>query len=438
MLLISKFEDGENELQSEKILLLVGGKDETVEKAKALGLYVLLLQHPSKLSERQQELADVVVVVDYTNWTETRPIVEDLFAEYHFPVAVSLTEAGVETSGRINDLYGLGGTSFKVAELLRDKWAMRQHLAQSDLVSVGAASLQERADLLAFAERYGYPFIVKPTDGTAGVGVFLVKTAAEIEPVWSKVSQLRGTRTDRGSTLYVLQDFIIEEYIDGPEFSVESFSFNGRHVVVTVTEKFVDPESFAELGHAVPARISTAEQEQIRACVQSFLDAIGLRDGIGHTEVRLGKRGPAVVEGHNRIGGDGIAHLVKGAFDIDLTSYGLGWPFGLVQELPDYPEPVAGASTRFLISAPGNVESIDGVQEALEQPGVLTVQISTKVGATVRPLKDNWDRLGLIAVTGSDASDAINRGAELIGANIRIRLLNENGETHYAHVAEIK
>jgi biotin carboxylase len=424
-------------MDPDRTLLLVGGLDEWVVKAKNLGLHVLLVQHPDKITETQRRFADVVAPVDFTDWEQTEPVVRELYETPGFTAATSLTEPGLEPAGRINDLFGLGGTGHEVARLLRDKWAMRAHLAALDPDAVGAAPLADRADLDAFAARYGYPFIVKPVNATASIGVFRVDGPADLDQVWANVSSLRGTRTDRMTNLFLLQDFLMEEYIDGPEFSVESFSFAGRHVVVTITEKFTDDAHFAELGHAMPARLDEETWRRVRACLSDFLDLIGLRDGPCHTEMRLSSRGPRVIEGHNRCGGDAIADLVVGAYGIDLNELALAWPFGLADELPDRPVALGGASSRFIVGEPGTVESVEGVEAAREQDGVLAVRISAKPGDTVRPVRDNWDRLGLVAVTGTDTTAAVQRAADLIRDAVAIRVVGLDGRTSLARVAEV-
>ena len=144
-----------------------------------------------------------------------------------------------------------------------------------------------------------------------------------------------------------------------------------------------------------------------------------------------------VIEGHTRFGGDAIPDLVKAAYGIDLTTLAVGWPFGLVAELPDRPEAYAGASTRFLVGEPGQVESVAGVETALRQEGALAVRITAKPGDAVRSLRDNWDRLGLVAVAAPDTTAAIRRGAELIRDTIEVRVLGDDGQTRLAHVAEV-
>lgn len=421
----------------ERSLLLVGATDETVAKAKELGLYVLLLQHPTKVNAEQRRLADHVEVVDYTRWDLVEPLAKRLRDTPGFTAAVSITEPGLESAARINDLFALGGTGHEVTRRFRDKAVMRAHLAD-DPDAVRAQPLCERADLDAFGKRCGYPFIVKPTDATASIGIHRLDGSADADRVWAAVQRLAGTRTDRVSTLMLLQDFLMEEYLDGPEYSVESFSSAGRHVVIAVTEKFTDPAHFAELGHAVPARLRASAEERVRASVVAFLDRIGIKDGVCHTEIRIGAHGPRVIESHNRIAGDAITDLVHSVYGIDTIKLALGAPFGLADELPDHPEARGGAAVRSVVGRPGDVvESVDGVTEAQALADVLAVRVSAKPGETVRPLRDNWDRLGLVAVTGEDTTAAIRRGAELIGTVVQVRMKDPDGRPGLAEAAPV-
>ncbi|MER7488855.1 ATP-grasp domain-containing protein [Streptomyces sp. NPDC126497] len=425
-------------MNPERSLLLVGATDETVAKAKQLGLYVLLLQHPTKVTAEQERLADHVEVVDYTRWDLVEPLAKRLHDTPGFTAATSITEPGLENAARINDLFALGGTGHEVTRRLRDKAVMREHLAGLDPDAVRAEPLRVREDLDAFGERHGYPFIVKPTDATASIGVHRLDGPADAERVWAEVRRLSGTRTDRVSTLLLLQDFLMEEYLDGPEYSVESFSSAGRHVVIAVTEKFTDPAHFAELGHAVPARIGAAVDERVRAAVIGFLDRIGVEDGVCHTEIRIGARGPRVIESHNRIAGDAITDLVHSVYGIDTVKLALAAPFGLAGELPDRPEARGGAAVRSVVGRPGDVvESVDGVPEAQALADVLAVRISARPGETVRPLRDNWDRLGLLAVTGEDTTAAIRRGAELVGDVLKVRTRGPDGRPRLAEAAPV-
>ncbi|AWZ05908.1 MULTISPECIES: ATP-grasp domain-containing protein [unclassified Streptomyces] len=403
----------------DRTMLLVGGTDQHLERAKALGVRVVLIQHPDKINAFQTGLADALLMVDYTDWATVRPLAEAAREVWGFDAVVSLTEGGLDTAARLREHFGFPGTRPEVSRRLRDKHLMRRHLAEHGTSAMHWGRVTDRASLEDFGGRAGFPFIVKPTDATASFGLIRVAGAGDLDAVWERIEELRGRRTDRGSTLFTVREFLMESYLDGPEFSVEAFSFGGRHVVVAVTEKLVDDTHFAELGHALPARLAPDAHARVTAAVAEFLDTMGVSDGPSHTELRLGSRGPVVIESHNRVGGGHINELVEAAYGIDLIAYGVAWPMGLVEELAGPPAARAGACTRFVLRDPGTVTAVSGVAEVAARADVLAVEVSVRPGDTVRPLRDNWDRLGFAAVTAADTDAAIALCERLTGG-IRI------------------
>ncbi|MCY0942947.1 ATP-grasp domain-containing protein [Streptomyces antarcticus] len=408
-------------MSTAKTVLLIGGVDAHLERFAALGAKVILIQHPDKVTDFQTRTADVLVVVDYTEWDTVRPFAEAARAVYGVDAVVSLTEPGLNPAARLSDLFGLSdGHRYEVSRRMRDKWLMRRHLAEAGLPVPHAGLVSDRACLDAFGERAGYPFILKPVSTTAGFGLIRAEGPADLDRVWARVQELNGGRTDRGSTMFTVDGFLMESYIDGPEFSVEALSFAGRHVVVAVTEKLVDEAHFAELGHAVPARLADADRERLTGAVEAFLTAMGVTDGPSHTEIRLSGRGPVVIESHNRLGGDHIVELVEAAYGIDMIAYGAAWPLGLVEPLAGAPAARAGAAMRAVLRGPGTVTAVSGVEDVAARPDVLAAQVSVKPGDTVRPLRDNWDRLGSVVVRAADTDSAVELCEHLTRSGIRI------------------
>ncbi len=399
----------------EPTVLIIGGRTEALSKAVDLGLRVVMIQHKDRLAPEHARIADAVLVVDYLDWTVLRPLVEAAHVAYGFDHVVSLVEQGTEIVGRVNDLLGLQGTPYRVAHLFRDKWAMRQHLAGTDLDSVGAALVDGRASLSAFGCEYGYPFVVKPVDGTASRGVLMVDEPASVARAWQKIEDLRSRQDLVLGKFFPIDRFVMEEYIDGPELSVESFSFAGRHVVVAITEKLTLP-NFIEIGHAQPARLAVDDEEAIVRHVTEFLDAVGLQDGVAHTEIRMSSGGPRVIESHDRVGGDRIGDLVHAAFGIDLELYAIGWPFRLVPELATRPQPCRASATRFLTAQAGTVVDVRGAQRVREHADVIGLDIAVSPGDTVAELNDSFDRVGQVLTIGCDTDSALRRCEQLTAA----------------------
>jgi biotin carboxylase len=399
----------------EGTVLIIGGRTEALSKAVDLGLRVVMIQHKDRLAPEHTRIADAVLVIDYLDWAVLRPLVEAAHAAYGFDHVVSLVEQGTEIVGRINDLLGLEGTPHRVAHLFRDKWAMRQHLAAKDLGSVGAALVDGCTSLSAFGREYGYPFVVKPVDGTASRGVLMVDEPSSVTRVWREIEDLRSRQDLTLGKFFPIDRFVMEEYVDGPELSVESFSFSGRHVVVAITEKLTLP-NFIEIGHAQPARLSAGDEEAIVRHVTEFLDAVGLEDGVAHTEIRMSARGPRVIESHDRVGGDRIGDLVHAAFGIDLELYAIGWPFRLVPELATRPQSHRASATRFLMAQAGTVVDIRGAQCVRDHADVIGLDIAVGPGDTVAVLTDSFDRVGQVLTVGRDTASAVRRCEQFAAA----------------------
>ncbi|OEJ97210.1 hypothetical protein J116_024895 [Streptomyces thermolilacinus SPC6] len=393
-------------MMSQQCVLIVGGRIENVRKAKEQGLGVVYLQQPSQFTPEHAALVDAALLVDYTDWSVTEPLVAAAHRAYGFTSVVTTTEAGVEPAGRISDLLGLGGVSHEVARLLRDKLSMRRHLAvAAPSVSVAAEEVTDRESLAAFGAAHGYPFIVKPVDGIGSLGLQLVESADQIGRAWETITRLRGS-DHQFARFFPIERFLMEEYVSGPELSVEAFTFAGRHVVVAVTEKLTY-DNFVELGHVVPARIGPADEAAVVACVTAFLDAVGVVSGPSHTEVRLSEHGPRVIESHNRPGGDRIRDLVEEAYGFDIERYTVAWPGGGLPALEERPAPLRAAATRFLAAEPGTVTAVEGLEAARAMDGVVDVDLSVAEGGLVRPLRSSFDRLGQVIAVAPDADAAV-------------------------------
>ncbi|MFG2507773.1 acetyl-CoA carboxylase biotin carboxylase subunit family protein [Streptomyces rubiginosohelvolus] len=214
----------------------------------------------------------------------------------------------------------------ETVSLVQDKHAMRERLRAAGVEDTAAGRAYGEEDLLAFGESAGYPFIVKPTAGTASFGVTLVHSPQEAAEAYR-----RATGDFPGITRLGV---LAEQYHEGPQYSVEAFSEAGEHVVVAVTRKYSDPENMVELGHVLPAPLESADREAIASHVARVLDALGVEFGPTHTEIVLTGEGPKIIETHLRVGGDDIFNLVKDAVGVDMLDFQTRQTFG-EKVLPD-------------------------------------------------------------------------------------------------------
>ncbi|WP_407562924.1 ATP-grasp domain-containing protein [Streptomyces sp. 184] len=402
-------------------VLVVGGGLAHVRKARDLGLDVVHVQYPDAYDRGHWPYVDQALLLDYGDTGRLLPLVRALHAAYPVRAAVSLFELGLLPAARINEALGLGGESVETVELLLDKGRMRRRLAARGISPVASAVGRTAADVREFAAAHGLPIIVKPVRESGSLGVFHVRDRAGVDDVAARFRSLDGAWTARDlSDAGSFDEFLMEEYLDGPEISVETLSFAGRHVVVAVTDKETAGTGFVEVGHAQPSAAPADTLREVVRLVADFLDAVGLRDGPGHTEVKLTSRGPRIVESHNRVGGDRINELTEIAYGVDMERYALAAGLGVLAPLAAAPEPRAGAAVRFLTPEPGRVVEVTGADEVRADPACAELRLDVRPGTVVSPLTWNEDKAGHVVARGATAADAVAHARRLAAA-VRIR-----------------
>ncbi len=144
------------------------------------------------------------------------------------------------------------------------------------------------------------PLVVKATDRQGQKGLSLVLDAAELPAAIAAARE-----SSRSGTA------VVEELVDGPEVTVVAFSAGGEFVPLAVTDRITaDPPAFGvALAHAWPSEHADAATEVARRAVE----ALGIADGPTYTQLRIGPRGPEVMEVAARLGGGHDAELVEAA-----------------------------------------------------------------------------------------------------------------------------
>jgi biotin carboxylase len=318
-----------------------------------------------------------------------------------FAAVLSLTESGLVLAARLASDVGAVSNPLEVVTSLRDKVAMRAILAADSRFAVRSWKVDAQAELEAAIGDAGSPLIVKPMSGSGSVGILRLAGSGELADIWARM-----TATGDGP-------WIVEDFLDGPEFSVEAFSAKGTHHVVAVTEKQIDADTFVELAHIIPARIEEADRAQIAAYVHEFLTLVGLRTGPSHTEVKLTSRGPRIIESHDRIGGDKIRDLVQMSTGIDLLEQTIDTALGGTPDLK--PRQSSAAAVRFIVASAGKVTGITLPPPTADAEIVISVAVGDRVPAVLT----SASRAGRVVVAAASAEEAAEQ-AERLAQAVRI------------------
>jgi biotin carboxylase len=400
-------------------ILVVGGKSKIVRKAHELGMDVAHVQYPFMYDSERWPYVDQALLLDYLDIDRLLPLTRALYEAFPFRTAVTLSEFGLLPTAKINDALGLDGESLEVVEMLLDKSKMRQRLNAKGVSPVAAAVGRCTQDVRDFVEAHGLPIIVKPLRESGSLAVRHIREPAEVEVVADEYLALadKDWLWDDFAFDDSFESFLMEEYLDGEELSVESLSFDGRHVIVAITDYVKGGSTgFAEIGLSHPSALPAETQREIKELVKDVLDAVGLRNGPAHTEVKLTSRGPRIVESHNRIGGYAINEMIEVVYGVDMERYALASGFDLVEPLAASPEPRCGVALRALLPKPGRVVEVTGLEAVREDPDFIHVTVQVEPGHVVAPLTWNQDIGGFLVARGADAAEAIANCERLVEA----------------------
>lgn len=366
-----------------------------VVTAKRMGLKVIAADGSPKAPGLV--MADVAHVV---NILDAEACLEIARKEKVDGVVHICSEVSMYAMGRINEELGLKGIDSATAIRATNKEKMRRAFEAGGApspTSVGADTLD---DALAAARKIGMPLIFKPSRNSGSRGVSRLTPADGRDEIARAFDYAIGESRDNS--------VVIEEYVEGPEFSVEILTWDGHPHVLAVTDKeTTGAPHFVETGHCEPSRQPEETRDAIEKAAIQGVRALGIDWAAAHAEIKLSPRGPVIIEIGARMGGDFIAtELVPRSTGIDMTEGTINLALGREPDLAPRHEP-QGASIRYLAPPAGRVVSIEGVDQARRMPGVRVVTLDLAEGDLVPEMKSSLTRVGHVIAEGKTADQAV-------------------------------
>jgi D-alanine-D-alanine ligase-like ATP-grasp enzyme len=314
---------------------------------------------------------------------------------------LTIRELAVYSTALMAERLGLAGNDPQAVLRIRNKDLCRTRLREAGFRQPVTALGRTADDARLFMKEHGPgPWIVKPRDGLASLGVSLIRGYDDIEPA---LTRLAMTPPGAFGSLSADAPFLIETFVEGEEYSAEGVMVAGTARVLALTQKRT-AVGFIETGHRVPASLSAAEEEAATRAVTGALREAGITNGIFHVEFWVNDDGVVIGELHDRPGGDYIHLLVEYARP-GLELYGTLVDDLLGRDPGPAPAPTRAAAAEFLICPPGHLKAVSGWDELRTNPAVLTCDLSVAPGASVAPVTDSWGRHGLFVVGGESAEE---------------------------------
>ncbi|MDR0386800.1 MAG: ATP-grasp domain-containing protein [Treponema sp.] len=316
---------------------------------------------------------------------------------------------------------GLPGIPYEAALNASDKERMRRCFHAAGIPAPQFVVLRDLPGR-DFSLPFSYPAVVKPVDNMGGRGCRRVDSPEDLEA--AVPGALKFSRSGR---------VILEEYLDGPEFSVDALVYRGKIVICGLADRHIFfPPYFIEMGHTMPAALDPGSADILLAAFKDGVRALGLAGkdcfGAAKGDLKLTSRGPRIGEIAARLSGGYMSGWTYPyASGVEVTRGAIMAALGRV---PRNLTPARSwtSAERAFISIPGRVRSLCGLEEAGAAPHVKDLFLRVQPGSRVMFPENNVAKCGNVITAAAGRETAVNAADSAVRA-IRIRLEAPDAET---------
>lgn len=360
-----------------------------IRRAKLKGLFTIGID-PCADAVCKDEV-DAFEIVGGQDFEGTCAVVEKYGID---AIVTAATDKPLVMMARVAEKYGFPFYSIETAQWSTDKYQMKQRFLVGGVPCARGrliAKVEEADDLY-------YPLIVKPRDNSGSRGVKLCRNKKELQEAMQEALQYSH-----------LDTVLVEEYIEGREYSIEGLHYDGKSEVIQFTEKTTTEFPYnVELAHKQPANLTENQKNDIRELVSKIANCMHFENCPSHTELKINERGIFIIETSPRLGGDYITStLVPLSTGINMEDQLLNIALGeKVNTKTGRVEKASGVC--FFCLPEGIVKHIDSkISEAASLPGVYSFELKLKEGDEVYQITSSLNRYGEVIVS-TDNRERLN------------------------------
>jgi biotin carboxylase len=298
----------------------------------------------------------------------------------------------------VAEKMGLPGIPYAAAMRATDKVLMRQAFDAVGAPSPRFAGWAGEGDPAALlGPRLSFPLVVKPVDNMGARGVLRVDDVEALrEACHAAIGLSRSSRV------------IVEEFMEGPELSLDAVVYKGAVTVCGVADRHICfPPAFVEIGHTMPTDLDTATVRRIEAAFVAGIRAIGIDNGAAKGDLKLTPSGPMIGEIAARLSGGYMSGWTfPYSSGVEVTGAALNVAVGLPPG-DMAPRFARTCAERGVISIPGIVDRVEGEEEASAVTGMKDLFLRVKPGDETRFPANNVQKCGNVIAVGETRETAI-------------------------------
>ncbi len=314
----------------------------------------------------------------------------------------------------IGEELGLNTISAEAAKKTTNKGEMRKTLKLQNIETPGFFIVNDPLELEEYSFQLKYPCVMKPTNSSGSRGVVYIENKNNLYKEYSYAKEYSKDG-----------EVIIEEFLSGKEYSVESISNKGSVKVIAITEKYTSgTPNFIETGHNIVNDMPNNIVKEIEKYVIEVLKELKVNVGPAHTEVILTKEGPRIVEVGPRLGGDYITS--------DLVPLSTGYNMVkdsiriAMRDVIKEEKRIADTSViRFFYTHDkGIYKGIQGIEAVEKSDYLKKIDCFKKVGEYIDGYQNSSDRIGYFILSGKNTNEVMFEADRLL-KQIKVELEEE-------------
>lgn len=375
-----------------------------LSRARARGLEVAVLDSAAAFSWPETAAAlgpaDRGYVVHGTDTEAWYAAAGEALADGPVDAVLAFSEPHVLAAALLAEELGVPGPGLRAATTSRNKLLQRGLFARHGIRQPEHAVARGADDAIRWA-RGRYPVVAKPLSNSGSLGVEVISDAVGLTR-WVAAAEPG-------------RPFLLEEYLAGPEYSVEAVVQDGSVLFRSLTAKTVtSPPYCVELQHWIPGSTDPLTVTAAAEVLDQVVGALGMGSGLVHLELKLEAGGFHVVEVAVRTPGDHLTDGIEAATGVDLYDSAIAVALGVVPSVRRTVE--RSVCIWFPTGGSGVIEAITDSATLLAYAGVVKAEIDYGTGGEVRPLVSSMERLGVVIVAAADDTGLRARVRDVVAA----------------------
>jgi len=367
-----------------------------IQIAKQMGLITMVTDYNPRAIG--MKYADIPVIISTRDIEGTVRVARSYATHRKIDGVITVGTDASMTVAAVANALGLPGNKFENAEAATNKIKMRRRFQEHNVPSPnfrGVWTLQEA--YRAADELGGWPLVMKPSDNMGARGVMRVDSKEEIPEAFHRAKEASPSG-----------ELIIEEFMDGPELSIDALIWDGRIEFVGIADRIIGfPPFFVELGHTMPSALPREKVDDACDVMLRGIKALGLSVGAAKGDIKVTSKGAMVGEIAARLSG-GFMSSHTYPLSTGVSSIKAAIEIALGMEPTDIePRYRKVSAERAVFCQTGQVRSIVGVDAAKRAPGVADVIVHIRPGDYVHQPTCNLDKPMNVITVADTREDAV-------------------------------